>query len=65
MLLRRDLVPLEIHLNAGVEMSEDVVDLVLESSRQHLVGLVEDEHLDVVGTEDLAGDHVEDATGRA
>ena len=65
MLLRLDLVPLEIHLNAGVKMPEDVVDLVLESSRQHLVSLVEDEHLDVVGTEDLAGDHVEDASGRA
>ena len=46
-------------------MPEDVVDLILESSRQHLVGLVEDEHLDVVGAEDLTRDHVEDAAGRS
>lgn len=46
-------------------MPEDIVDLILETSRQHLVSLIEDKHLDVVGTQDLARDHIEDATGSA
>ena len=51
----------EHHLHAGGKVLEDIVDLVLEATRQHLVGLVEHEHLDVVGLEDASGDHVEDA----
>lgn len=31
--------------------------------RKHLVGLVEDEHLDVIGSENTTGDHVLDAAG--
>jgi hypothetical protein len=52
-------------LDVGVKVPEDVVDLILESSGQHLVGLVQNEHLDVLGAQDLAGDHVEHSTGRA
>ena len=40
---------------------EDLVDLVLKAPEEHLVGLFEDEHLDVVGLEGAVG-HVEDMT---
>jgi hypothetical protein len=42
---------------------EDVVDLLGETTGQHLVGLVEDEHLHVVRLEDTTLDHVLDAAG--
>ena len=42
---------------------EDVVDLLGETTGQHLVGLVEDEHLHVVGLKDTALDHVLDTAG--
>ena len=41
---------------------EDVVDLLGETTRQHFVGLVEDEHLHVVRLQDTALDHVLDTT---
>ena len=44
---------------------EDVVDLLGETTRQHLIGLVEDEHLDVVGLEHTALNHVLDTTRSA
>ena len=53
------------HLNLLVEMAEDVIDLVLETTRQHLVSLVKHELLDVVGPQHLPADHVEDAAGGA
>jgi len=42
---------------------EDVVDLLGETARQHLVGLVEDEHLHVVGLQDTTLNHVVDTAG--
>jgi hypothetical protein len=42
---------------------EDVVDLLGETARQHLIGLVEDEHLHGVGLEDATLDHVVDTAG--
>lgn len=42
---------------------EDVVDLLGETAGQHLVGLVEDEHLHGVGLQDTALDHVVDTAG--
>jgi hypothetical protein len=45
------------------EQLEDVVDLLGETARQHLVGLVEDEHLHVVGLQDATLDHVLDTAG--
>jgi hypothetical protein len=42
---------------------EDVVDLLGETARQHLVSLVEDEHLHVVGLQDATLDHVLDTAG--
>jgi hypothetical protein len=36
------------HLDLGVEMPENIIDLVLETARQHLVGLVQHKLLDLV-----------------
>lgn len=47
------------------EQLEDVVDLLGETARQHLIGLVEDEHLHVVGLQDTTLDHVVDTAGSA
>ncbi|KAI7360151.1 ATP-dependent RNA helicase [Hortaea werneckii] len=44
---------------------EDVVDLLSETARQHLVGLVEDEHLHAVGLQHAALDHVVDTARSA
>ena len=44
---------------------EDVVDLLGETARQHLIGLVEDEHLHAVGLEHAALDHVRHTAGSA
>lgn len=52
-------------LGALWEELEDVVDLLGETTRQHLVSLVEDEHLHAVGLEYAALDHVLDTAGRA
>ena len=37
----------ETDLDVFVQSAENIVDLILESARQHLVGLVENKHLDV------------------
>ena len=47
------------------EKLEDVVDLLGETTRQHLISLVEDEHLHAVGAEHATLDHVLDTAGRA
>jgi len=44
---------------------ENVVDLLGETTRKHLIGLVEDEHLHRVGLEDAALNHVLNTTGCA
>ena len=41
------------HLDLLVEMTEDVINLVLETARQHLIGLIKNELLDVVGPQHL------------
>lgn len=53
----------ENDLSVGGEELEDVVDGVLESGREHLIGLVETEHLDRLGLEGTSVDHVENSTG--
>jgi len=45
------------------EELEDLIDLVLETTRQHLVGFIETEDLDVIGSEGPAVDHIKDTTG--
>ena len=39
------------NLCCGGQVAVDVVDLLLESLIQHLVGFVEDQHLDAAGPE--------------
>ena len=34
------------YLNCIIHVTENVIDLILETARQHLVGLVEDEDFD-------------------
>jgi hypothetical protein len=53
----------EDNLGGLGEKLEDVVDLLGETARQHLIGLVEDEHLHGVGLEDATLDHVVDTAG--
>jgi hypothetical protein len=45
------------------EELEDLVDLVLETAGQHLIGFIETEDLDGVGPEGPAVDHIVDTTG--
>mmetsp|Transcript_14332 Transcript_14332/g.45886 ORF Transcript_14332/g.45886 Transcript_14332/m.45886 type:complete len:297 (-) Transcript_14332:462-1352(-) len=47
------------------ELLEHVVDLVLEASREHLIGLVQHEVMNVVDTECASVDHVEHSAGSA
>lgn len=53
----------EDNLGAWGETLENVVDLVLETTGQHLIGLIKNEHLHVVGLEGTTVDHVKDTTG--
>jgi hypothetical protein len=53
----------EDNLGLGGKELEDVVDSVLETGREHLVGLVEAEHLNAVGLEGAAVDHVKHTAG--
>mmetsp|Transcript_84676 Transcript_84676/g.181456 ORF Transcript_84676/g.181456 Transcript_84676/m.181456 type:complete len:200 (+) Transcript_84676:521-1120(+) len=70
--LRREVQDLRCHgggeqadLNVRRQSLEDVIDLVLETARQHLVGLVEYESDEVVDTKVALPDHVVDAARRA
>jgi hypothetical protein len=51
------------HLDVRRHALEDVVDLVLETAGKHLIGLIEDEDLDVIDAHVALGDHVQDTTG--
>jgi hypothetical protein len=51
------------HLHVIGKLLEDLLDLILETARQHLIGFVEHEELDVVGAQVLALDHVLHTTG--
>lgn len=44
---------------------EDILDLILETAGQHLIGLIQHEQLDVLGAQHLAVDHVVDAARSA
>jgi hypothetical protein len=54
-----------VYLNRRRDGLENVVDLVFEATREHLVGLIEHKQLDAVGAQMAAAEHVVDATGRA
>lgn len=51
------------YLQLGWQQLEDVIDLVLETARKHLIGLIQHEHLDGVSTQAAATQHVEDTAG--
>lgn len=53
----------ENDLDLGGEVLENVVNLGLETTGQHLIGLIEDEHLDGVGVENSTADNVVDTAG--
>lgn len=53
----------EDNLGGWGKTLEDIVDLVLETTGQHLIGLIENEHLHVVGLKGTTVDHIEDTTG--
>lgn len=55
----------EAHLGGWGQVAVDVVDLLLESLIQHLIGLVKDEHLDTPGAQGSPADHVKNTTWRA
>lgn len=57
--------PKGVYLQLGGQELEDVINLVLESARQHLVSLVEHEHPDGVGTQGATAQHIVHAAGRA
>ena len=42
-------------LDARLQFPEDVVDLVLESSGQHLIGFIQNKDLDITGVYPEAG----------
>ena len=46
------------HLSGRREISVDIVDLFLETLVQHLVGLVQYQHLDPAGPQGASADHV-------
>ena len=52
----------ESDLDLAGEVLEDVLDLLLETAREHLVGLIEDEDLKVVALEETLLHHVVDTT---
>lgn len=51
------------HLGRLGKQLENIVDLLGEAARQHLVGLVENEHLHGISLEEAALDHVLDTAG--
>jgi len=55
----------DAHLQLGGQQLEDVVDLVLEPAGEHLVGLIQHKHLDAVGAQAAAAEHVVHAAGGA
>lgn len=54
-------VRLEPHLQLRWKELEDVIDLVLKTTRQHLVSLIKNKHLDAIGTQCTPPQHVVNA----
>lgn len=52
----------EANLGGRRQQGEDVVDLVFESTREHLVGFVKEEDLDGGSAEDLSEEHILDTS---
>ena len=47
------------YLSGWGKISVDIIDLFLEALVQHLIGLVQHQHLDATGSESAPTDHVE------
>lgn len=54
-----------MYLQLRRQQLKDVVNLVLETPGQHLVGLVQDEHPDGVRTQSATAQHIIDTARRA
>jgi len=52
-------------LDVGGQELEDVLDLCLEATREHLIGLVKNEELEVVSLQEATAHHIVDAAGGA
>jgi len=52
------------NLNVSGQELEDVLNLLLETAREHLIGLVHDEDTQVVRLEDVSLHHIVDTAGR-
>ena len=50
------------YLNLIRHVPKDIIDLLLETTRQHLVGLIKYEHFNVLGHEGTPVDHVIDTS---
>lgn len=55
----------EANLHIRGESLEDIIDLVLETTRQHLIGLIKDENLNRVGLQRATAQHVVNTTRSA
>ena len=53
----------ETNLNVGWQELENVLDLWLETSRKHLISLIQNEELEVVHLKETSSHHVMDTTG--
>lgn len=51
-----------MYLRVGGHVFEDVVDLVLKATRQHLIGLIQNKQFNVGWVEGLTTDHVVHST---
>lgn len=51
------------NLNIMGELLEDLVNLILETTSEHLIGLIEDEELEVFSGKESLLDHFEDTSG--
>lgn len=51
------------NLGRGRQVSVDVVNLILETLVEQLIGFIENEHLDVFGSKSSSSDHVEHTAG--
>lgn len=55
----------ECDLDVVGELLEDLVDLILETSSEHLIGFVEHEELELIGNQETLLDHFEDSSRSA
>lgn len=52
----------QTNLDGGRESLEDIVDLVLETTAEHLIGFIKNENLDVLGVEGITVEQVKNTS---